>query len=118
MVGVGAVGAGVSEPEPWYDGISPEHQAMVDHITRMIAWGVRVAGSVNPAFCDAVYESCREALQADPRLLGFVGHAHGITDGETTREFTAHGPTTKAKLWAGLADRLQELAGMDALDGP
>jgi hypothetical protein len=115
-----AEGATVSDPgsEPWYDGISPEHQAMVDHLTRMLAWGVQVAGSVNTAFCDAVHERCREALWSDPRLRDLVEYAHGIANVETTREFTAHGPTTKARLWADLEDRLEALTGADAPDGP
>ena len=112
-----AVGASVSGFEAWYAGISPEHQAMVDDIERLLAWGVRVSGSVNAAFCDAVLERCGLALQADPRLIDFVGYVHGIANAETSREFEAHGPTTKARLWAGLGDRLEQLTGRDAPEG-
>lgn len=107
----------MSEPESWSEGIPVEHRELVDDITRLVAWGVRVSGSVNPAFCDAVFERCSIALLTDPRLLDFVGYVHGIADFETDREFEAHGPTTKARLWAQLGDRLQGLTGRDALGG-
>jgi hypothetical protein len=106
----------VTESEPRHDGIPPEHRALVDEITRLVAWGVRVSGSVNPEFCDAVFERCSLALLADPRLLDFVGQVHRIAGSETNREFDAHGPTTKARLWAQLEDRLRTLTGRDALD--
>jgi hypothetical protein len=104
----------MADTGPEYDGITPEHQAMVDDIRRLLAWGVTVTGSVNPAFCDTVHDRCRAALAADPALLAFVGSAYRVADRQTSDEFVAHGSTTTARLWAGLGDRLQELIGGDA----
>lgn len=103
--------------DPWHEGIARDVQERIDGIARDLRWHVDGAAPT-PEFVDSVVERCGSALASDPLLVDFVGYVHGVANGETIREFEAHGAGLGARRWAELGDRLHELTGREALGGP